>query len=452
MAPAALVETWALYSVGSLVILARIICRWRLVGVYNFKPDDYLIFLAWATYTAMTVEAHVVGGLGDLHALTIEQREALTPEAAAPLVEGTKWFCAGVATYITFIWILKINMLFLYQRVVNGLWVAKFIVPTMIMVGVTWAATMMILFLPCRPYNRMWIVFPDQGEYCKPQSFLNMVPPLIMNLVTDLCIMAIPAPVIIPVRTTIWRKMGLVILFFAGFFIMTAAILRVVMVLVLGNGPTAAIWSCREDIIAIIVGQAILIRPMFTRKFWSRDYASGTYSSKSHSSSKRSSKKPKVGSGNVSGSFEMGGAGNSAKRAGFGKIKDPFSVTAALATVQGDDENDNGSTEKIVSPSSSSSTYDTMGTPTTGDEEKRETAHPDHGNDLERGVVDISTGERGPYHDSRVDGIVQPGRIIINVSRQVEVENMESGRTNFSRPIGGHGDYLNATNDANCWR
>ena len=59
-----------------------------------------------------------------------------------------------------------------------------------------------------------------------------MVPPLVMNLVTDLCIMAIPAPVILPVRTTWLRKLGLMILFFAGFFIMSAAVMRVMFVLV----------------------------------------------------------------------------------------------------------------------------------------------------------------------------------------------------------------------------
>ena len=119
----------------------------------------------------MTVAAHIVGGFGDLHALSLAEREALSAGPAAdaqPFVTGTKWFCVGVATYITFIWLLKINMLFLYRRIVNGLWVEKFIVPTMGLVGVTYVAIMMILFLPCRPYDRMWIVFPDQGGVSSP--------------------------------------------------------------------------------------------------------------------------------------------------------------------------------------------------------------------------------------------------------------------------------------------
>lgn len=115
------------------------------------------------TYTVMTVAAHLVGELGDLHALTLDQRQQLTDDQAAPLILGTQWFCTGVATYVTFIWILKLNMLFLYQRVVHGLWVAKFIKPTMGLVIVTYISIMLILFCSCRPYHRMWIVYPDQG-------------------------------------------------------------------------------------------------------------------------------------------------------------------------------------------------------------------------------------------------------------------------------------------------
>lgn len=127
----------------------------------------------------MTVAAHIVGGLGDLHALDLEVRKNMTEEESAPYVYGTQWFCAGVATYIMFIWTLKLNMLFLYQRVVEGLWVQKFLKPAMILVGVTFITSYLILFCACRPYNRMWIVFPDQGR--KSQPFLNYQPEFLLT-------------------------------------------------------------------------------------------------------------------------------------------------------------------------------------------------------------------------------------------------------------------------------
>lgn len=59
-----------------------------------------------------------------------------------------------------------------------------------------------------------------------------MVPPLIMNVLTDLLIMAIPAPVLLKLKTNIWKKVGLLALFGGGFFVMIAAVLRVSMVLI----------------------------------------------------------------------------------------------------------------------------------------------------------------------------------------------------------------------------
>lgn len=108
------------------------------------------------------------------------------------------------------------------------------------------------------------------------------------------------------------------------------------------NGATAAIWSCREDFVAIVIGQAILIRPMLSRPFWiggkykdSRGYSSG----------------PSKNSRTIGGSYEM-----NARRSQKGKAKDPFSVTAALATALGDGNSPphaspTGSTENMIDPS-----------------------------------------------------------------------------------------------------
>ncbi|ROW04752.1 hypothetical protein VMCG_04836 [Cytospora schulzeri] len=292
-----LVEMWTLYIVGSLIMFVRVACRWKMVGVRNFKADDYIIWLSWVIYTVMSVAADICGRHADLHTLSLEARSKLTNEEAWPYVWVTRWFCAGVATYVAFVWTLKFNMLFFYKRVVNGLWVEKFIMPVMVLVGATGVIIMIILFASCRPYYKMWIVYPDQGANCEPQAEIYMLPALVLNMITDLCIMAIPAPVIFPVKTTIWRKISLVIIFSAGFFIMVAAILRVYFVLVVGDGGTAAIWSCREDFVAILVGQAPILRPAFTRRFWTGEMSQG-------SSAQRTKSSFPIQSGNDA--FEMG--------------------------------------------------------------------------------------------------------------------------------------------------
>ncbi|KJZ72238.1 hypothetical protein HIM_07542 [Hirsutella minnesotensis 3608] len=148
-----------------------------------------------------------------------------------------------------------------------------------------------------------------------------------MNILTDVMIMAIPAPILLNVKTTFWKKLGLLALFGGGLFIMVAAILRVTMVMIMKNGPTAAIWSCREDFVAILVGQAILIRPLFFKSFWTQNPSIvGRFF---HFTSENSSK--------PTAAFET----NSRRKL---KRYDPFSLSAALATV---DDYDN-SQEDII--------------------------------------------------------------------------------------------------------
>jgi hypothetical protein len=39
------VEIWTELGVGYLFVIGRIIARWKMVGVRNFRPDDYLVML-----------------------------------------------------------------------------------------------------------------------------------------------------------------------------------------------------------------------------------------------------------------------------------------------------------------------------------------------------------------------------------------------------------------------
>ena len=123
----------------------------------------------------MTVAAHMVGGTGDTSHLTMEQRLAFTPEQAAMRQTGTKWFMVGWYTYIGLIWTLKLNMLFLYRRVVSVGWVKKFIVPTMIFVGATGVSIWILFASACRPFHKLWQILPDPGSKTPHNSLLVVV-------------------------------------------------------------------------------------------------------------------------------------------------------------------------------------------------------------------------------------------------------------------------------------
>jgi hypothetical protein len=88
-------------------------------------------------------------------------------------------------------------------------------------------------------------------ELCEPQATLYMLPTLIMNIVTDICIMAIPAPVVLRAKMSVFKKISLILLFSGGFFIMIAAILRVTFVMVVSQGYPALsnIISCSVNVL-----------------------------------------------------------------------------------------------------------------------------------------------------------------------------------------------------------
>ncbi|KAK2029930.1 hypothetical protein LX32DRAFT_662839 [Colletotrichum zoysiae] len=269
-----LLEIWTLYAVATLMIVARVFCRTKLVGVSDFRPDDYLIFLAWALWTTACVMAtfFILVAKGRHTSLLTHEQRATMPESEFYIWEyGTKNFVAGMSIYAAIVWTLKLNMLFFYRRLVKGQWVEKFILPVMGLVGATAAAIILIIALTCRPITLMWQIRPDPGENCHPQNKIWFVSILAMNVATDLCIIAIPTPVISLVRASVWRKIGIYFLFSLGVFIMAAAILRVVLTFYPtgGLGP-AAMWSVREDFVAIFAGQAPMVVPLFKKRFWKR--------------------------------------------------------------------------------------------------------------------------------------------------------------------------------------
>jgi hypothetical protein len=71
-----------------------------------------------------------------------------------------------------------------------------------------------------------------------PQSPAFLITVLVLNLLTDFCIILIPIPIIWPLNISWGRKLGLMLMFCAGIFVMIAAILRVYFVLAVSSIPS----------------------------------------------------------------------------------------------------------------------------------------------------------------------------------------------------------------------
>ncbi|KAI5458587.1 hypothetical protein BGZ63DRAFT_416207 [Mariannaea sp. PMI_226] len=284
-----LIEMWVLYGVGSMMIAARAFVRTKLVGVRGYRVDDYLVWLAWMVYTTVTVIANVfiiVAQGKHTSLLTPEQRKAITAQESEAWSYGSKIFLAGFYSSAVVIWILKFNMLFFYQRLVDGHWVKRAIYPVMGLVAASAVAIILTFTLTCIPFHKLWQVYPDPGWLCTPRNKVTFYTVLGFNLLTDLFVLLIPIPIVLPLQITILHKIGLIMLFGLGIFCMLASILRVVLVFKLNQHGASAMWALREVFVAVFVGQAPMVFPILRRKFWQGVYSSnsgiGTHDSRGY--------------------------------------------------------------------------------------------------------------------------------------------------------------------------
>ncbi|KAL1877950.1 hypothetical protein Daus18300_002304 [Diaporthe australafricana] len=242
-----------------------------MVGIKGYDLDDWLIIGVVCMWCSGPVIGHIFTTRckgRNTSELTHEQRKAMPQSEYHEWEYGSQIFLLGLSLYFIIIWMLKFNMLCFYRRVVRNTWSEKFVKPLMVLIGVTFMAIVFTITLTCRPFHNLWQVWPDPGPKCVPQNVIFFATMLSFNLLTDLCIMLVPLPVVIGLRTTMWKRLGLFLCFTLGTFCMVAAVLRYVLIFHLNESAISAMWSTREDFVSIVVGQAPLLTPLFRRSFW----------------------------------------------------------------------------------------------------------------------------------------------------------------------------------------
>ncbi|KAL1625790.1 hypothetical protein SLS54_003262 [Diplodia seriata] len=228
-----LIETWVEYGFSTILVAMRLYTRFKMVGG-RLQKDDYLMVLGWAFFTMMSVCAHIVSLNGDNRAMTNEQRRLLPSDERDRKILGSKFFLTGHLTYVSTIWTLKLCMLLFFQRLTRGLAAEKFVKPAIGVVAVTWLVEFFTVLFSCHPVQNNWAIYPDPGKLCTHESALWYIVQVVFNVITDAVIVPIPMPNAAP--------------------------------------SEPAIWAMRECFVATFVGNAPMIRPMFTRKFYQGGY------------------------------------------------------------------------------------------------------------------------------------------------------------------------------------
>ncbi|CAI7654726.1 unnamed protein product [Penicillium glandicola] len=270
------VEGWTLLSLALVIILVRIMVRWKLVGPTNFQLDDYLMPLAGIFFVLETVAAYLVGakfgGLTNSY-MTDAQRAALDPDSTewSNRVAGSKIQIIGWSLYTAILWLVKFSLAVFYSRLTTGLQH----LPTRVrlgylILGATYLAAALSILLSCQPFHAFWQIYPDPGNICQPSnSRVYVFVVVILNILTDIYLLSIPLPLLWTVNLNLKRKIPLMVLFSGAAFVMIAGIIRAATIMKSSSdgAESGSQWACRETFVSIVVSNLPIIQPLIRKGF-----------------------------------------------------------------------------------------------------------------------------------------------------------------------------------------
>ncbi|KAH7014533.1 uncharacterized protein B0I36DRAFT_425869 [Microdochium trichocladiopsis] len=262
-------EVWGLYIFGMLILALRFVIRLKTVGIRGLKWDDLFALLVTVFYTIDAATVHIVYHAGsNVEGVFLESQRPLSDAELAQLEEGSKQQLLAWYSYSSLVWCLKGTMVCFFMRMTTGVANRKSVVWIGYACIVTYVAVELTITFGCWPYGGNFQVTPDPGTKCtlKPQNFIVMT---VLNVLTDAAILSIPLPLLWTLQVPNRQKIVIGILLSSGVFVITAAIIRIV--ITLGSAPSALNinrWGVRETIVGIIAVNAPILRPLFSKAFW----------------------------------------------------------------------------------------------------------------------------------------------------------------------------------------
>lgn len=115
------------------------------------------------------------------------------------------------------IWTLKGCMLFMFARMIGGTTYSKWIKIVSAWVVLGWVAVEITYFTACRPFTGYWAVPPPNPQCTTLQHFAYVQ--ATFNISSDLLIILLPIPMIWSLSLPLKQKLGLVVLFSMGMFV-----------------------------------------------------------------------------------------------------------------------------------------------------------------------------------------------------------------------------------------
>ncbi|RSL91341.1 hypothetical protein CEP51_000311 [Fusarium floridanum] len=267
-------EMWAWYALTLVVVLSRMISRRMLLGSWkNMLADDYLMVFTMVTYTILLVIVKVLTYTPTNLIPPGEKVDLNDKENIADRQYGSKLVLVTEQMQMFTLWGVKGCLLFMYGRLTMSLRqnflvkiVAGYVVLGFVVMQILWFAAW------CRPFSHYWQV-PPEDLNCSAETN-HMITNAVMNISSDIMIIALPMPVFLQSQLAIKRKVVLCAVFALGIFTILAAALSKYYSLGDPYGTEWTYWYIREVSTAIITANLPLTWTLLQRVFRLGSWAS----------------------------------------------------------------------------------------------------------------------------------------------------------------------------------
>ncbi|KAJ4295029.1 hypothetical protein N0V90_007037 [Kalmusia sp. IMI 367209] len=246
----------------------------------HLNIDDYLICVAMVTMTTLMGAMHIVVHSSSNLIAPNEDVSRFSQHEIEQRVYGSKLVLVIEQMQCCTIWLVKACLLLMYKRMtallpqhkivlcVSGYTALGFVVMEILYFGV-W----------CRPFNQYWAVPPSNSQCSAATN--HLITNAVLNISSDLMIIAIPMPLLFKVKLPTKNKAILIGIFLIGTFNIIAAVLNKYYSFSHPFGNEWTQWYLRESYTAFLCANLPLTYPLIQRIFrlksWSHHSYSGRY-------------------------------------------------------------------------------------------------------------------------------------------------------------------------------
>ncbi|UPK92897.1 hypothetical protein LCI18_003832 [Fusarium solani-melongenae] len=262
-----------LFSILALIVMG-VRLLWRKIARQPFNTGDYLTMAACLCCMVRLALIHVVltWGTNNVPA-AVRKTKIFTDDEIYRREIGSKFAIANRVFYNSFLWLQKLVLLDVYRRLLLNLRYEKIIMISFLVVFfVTYVAVQVTTFSECKPFHLYWQVVPDPGSCAKAQLQLIVVG--VLNIITDVFLLAVPIPLFFSLKTSWKRKLKLYVLFTLGIFIVAITVIRLpINATNKDSQVNRTTWASTELLTATIVVNAPTIYGLWNKKKQSSAYS-----------------------------------------------------------------------------------------------------------------------------------------------------------------------------------